>query len=94
MQAFVPFRTRLAVASELRKQGMGIVKAHRLASVVDESFIDAAVASAPDNVQAAYMAATSAVGGPLSDLLEKFLEFLNSDLGKMLIQLILSLLMV
>ena len=94
MADFVKVRTRLAVARELRRShGFGLVEAHRLAAVVDDDLIATAVDSAPDEVRAAFVAATGVVGGPLADLLTKFLEFLNSPLGQALLKLIISLLL-
>lgn len=79
-------RVQMATAAALRQRGFGFVEARRLAATVDADTISLAASMAPEEVQSAV--------GSLGDgtILQMILEFLQSELGNALIQLIISLL--
>lgn len=81
---------RAQTRQALRKSGHGLLDAIALSKEVDDDMVSAALAESSDETRAAL-----SVVGALGDgmLLQKFLDFLNSDLGKALIALIMKLLL-
>lgn len=81
-------RAQMAAAAGLRRQhGLGFFEARRLASTVDASTIALATSMLPAE-------ADREVVGAIGDgtILQAIIDFFNSDLGKALVQLIISLL--
>lgn len=79
---------RTQVRQAARDNGMGLLDAIRYSKAVSDSTIEAALNIAGEKTRAK-VASVQALGD--GTLLNKFLEFLNSELGKALIAIILSL---
>ncbi len=79
---------RTQTRQALEDQGYGLLKAIRLSKAVSDSTIEAAVSSSPPEVEAQLTKVTAIGDG---SILKFFTDFLNSDLGKMLIALIIKL---
>lgn len=81
---------KVRVRQSLRAAGHSFIESVQLASTVDADLVDMAFAVAPPEA----LAAVESVGA-LGDgtLLQKFLDFLNSDLGKMIVEIIKKLLL-
>jgi hypothetical protein len=80
--------TRARVREQLRAQGKGFLESFQLASQVDADTVATAAALAPPSVQSKAMGFGSVGDG---SILNAILDFLNSDLGKALVALIISL---
>jgi len=88
-----PFLVHLArarVRQSLRASGHSFVESIQLAASVDADLVDTAFAVAPPEALAA-VDSVEALGD--GTLLQKFLDFLNSDLGKMIVEIIRKLLL-
>lgn len=79
---------RAKAREQLRAQGKGVLESFRLAGQVDEDVVSAAVGLAPPDVSV-----KAATFGSIGDgsILKAIMDFLNSDLGKALVALIISL---
>lgn len=81
---------RTKVRQALRRKGYTLIDSIQLSQSVDANLVDVAVDSCPPEVQEAVLKCESAVGGPILDAV---LAFLDSDLGKTLIDVLLKLLL-
>ncbi len=80
---------RARVRQSLRAEGHSLLESIQLAGSVDGDLVDTALAASPEAV--AQIDAVGALGD--GTLIQKFLDFLNTDLGKALIALIKMLLL-
>lgn len=88
-----PILTQLAkvrVRQALRQGGVSFVESVQLAATVDSDLFDMAVSLAPPEARA-QLDTVSGIGD--GTLLQRFLDFLNSDLGKMVVEIIRKLLL-
>lgn len=87
-----PILTQLAkvrVRQALRQGGVSFVESVQLAATVDSDLFDMAVSLAPPEARAQLDTVSWDGGG----LVQKFLDFLNTDLGKMVVEIIRKLLL-
>ncbi len=87
-----PLLTQLVkarVRQSLRREGYSLIESIQLAGSVDADLVDTALAASPD----AFSELNAMTGLGDGTLIQKFIDFLNSDLGKALIALIMKLLL-
>lgn len=83
---------RAAIRQELFQKGVGFIEALRISrKSVDSAVVDEAIEISPSEVKAE-LAKVGAIGD--GTLIKFFTDFLNSDLGKALVKLLLSLIVV
>jgi multidrug resistance efflux pump len=87
---------RAKARQELRAKGHGFLESIQLANLIDDNLFDTAVSLAPAEAQVklAELADTTSQVRAIGDgsLIKIFTDFLASDLGKMLMAFIMSLL--